>query len=169
MHGGLAQLFVAIVRVFAHNDRIINHDAKRDDQPEQRDHIDRDPPRIHQRNRRGHRRRYARGHPKGRTRIQKEEQQPHHQCEPHQPVINQQVQPPGDRLRPRADQLYRHALGQHHSHIRRDAFDAMLDTDGIPPVRAVNTHRDRGIIPHEIPYLAVGALLDHPCHVPDQQ
>jgi hypothetical protein len=38
--GRLAQVAVAVVGVFAHDDGVVDHDAQRDDQREQRDHVE---------------------------------------------------------------------------------------------------------------------------------
>ena len=106
-HRAFAQGLEPVIGMFPHHDGIIHHDAERDDQPEEGDHVDRNTARIHQRDGRAHRHGYASRHPEGRARIQEEEQQGHDQPEPHQAIIHQQVEPPGDRLGPGADQFDR--------------------------------------------------------------
>ena len=102
----------AVVGMFAHYNGIIHHDPKRDDQRKERDHIDRQPRQIHQRNCSHHRHRYARRDPKCGARIQEQEQQPRHQGQPCKPVFQQDVQTARYCLCARADQINGDPFGQ---------------------------------------------------------
>ena len=148
--GRFAQLAGAGVGVFAHDDGVIHHDAGGDDQRKKRDHVDRQPAQIHQRNRGQHRHRDAGGNPEGGARVQEQKQQDHHKAQAHQPVVQQDVQAAGDRLGPCADQVDRGALGQGLHHLVGDILHHALDLDRIALVGPVDPHRDGRVFAHEI-------------------
>ena len=107
-----AQNAETVVGMFAHYNGIIHHDPQRDDQRKKRDHIDRQPRQIHQRDSSHHRHRYTRRDPKCGARIQEQEQQPRHQGQPCKPVFQQDVQTARYRLCARADQINGDPFGQ---------------------------------------------------------
>ena len=100
------------IRVFAHDNRVIHHDPQGDNQRKKRDHVDRDPHRIHQRDSRQHGDGNPKSDPKGRSRVQKQEQQANHQHQPGQPVIKQDIQTPLDQLCTSVGQRDRHTFRQ---------------------------------------------------------
>jgi hypothetical protein len=109
-HRVLAQRPVSEIGVFAHDDGVVHHDPQRDDQREKRDHVERQPGGIHQRDGRDQRHGDARRDPEGRARVEEQEQQPHHQRQAQQRVVQKDVQTARDRLRPGADQVDGRAL-----------------------------------------------------------
>ena len=97
-HWRFAQATGAEICVFAHHDGVIHHDPQRDNQAKERDHVDRQPADIHQRNGCKHGRRDASGYPECNAGVEEQKQQDHHQPEAHQPVVDQNIEPPGDCL-----------------------------------------------------------------------
>ena len=138
LNGPFTQLAGAEICMFANDDGIIHHDAQRDDQPKERDHVDRQAKRIHQRDGCKHGRWYARSHPERGAQIEEQEQQAQHKAQPHQPVIHQQIEAARDRLGPGADQLHRDALRHRELHLGHNLFDLRLNVDGVPCIRAVH-------------------------------
>ena len=152
--GRLAQTSEPGIGMFAHHDGIVDHDAKGDDQREKRDHVDRDPGRIHQRRCRQQRHGDARRHPERGAGVQEQKKQPHHQCQPQHRVIQQRLEPARDLFGSGADEIDGGPLGQGAGHVAGNLFNLFLDADCISPVRTVNAHRHGRIAPHEIPPLA---------------
>ena len=157
------------IRVFTNHDGVIHHDAQCDDQSKERDHVDRDPKGIHQRDPGQHRHRNARRDPQRNARVQEQEQQQNNQAQTHESVLLENVQTSRDRFGPRADQINRRALGQGGLHLRRHLFDAALDADGVARRRSVHTDCDRRIRAYEIGARAVDAFDSYVSHIADGQ
>jgi hypothetical protein len=102
---------------------------------------------------------------KRRARVQEQEQEPHDEREAHRPVLEQDVEPPGDRLGPRADEVERHARGQPALHLGRDLLDRALDADRVALLGPVDPHGDGGVVAHEVGAFPVHALDPHGRHV----
>ena len=96
--GVFAHVPHAEIGMFAHHNGIIDNNAQGDDQREQRDHVDRDPDRIHQRNRGQHRHRDTKGDPERSARVQKQKQQTNHEHQPRQTIVEQDIQTPLDQF-----------------------------------------------------------------------
>ena len=150
------------IGVFANHNGVIHHDPQRDDQREQRNHVDGDPSHIHHRNRRQHRSRNPRRNPERRAGIQEQKQQQNHQPQPHQPVFQQDVQAAGNHFRARADQVDPDLGRQGQQHLFRDLFHLALNFNRITPGRAVNPHRDCRIIANVIGTVTVHTRHQHP-------
>ena len=167
--GIFAQRPVPVIRVFAHDDRVVDHDPQRDDQREERDHVERQSRRIHQRDGRDQRHGDAGGDPEGRARVQEQEQKPHHKREAHKRVVQKDVEAARDRLGAGPDQVDGSALGKARLELRRDVLDQPLDGDGVPVLGAVDADRNSRILAHEIGAVPVGAAHLDPGDVTDGQ
>ena len=158
-----------MIGVFAHHDGIIHDNAQRYDQPEQRNHVDRQSAQIHQRNRRAHRNGNARRHPECGTRVQEQEQQRHDQPEAHQSVLDQQIESACDRGGAGADQLHAHTRRQARLQLGHNLFDRALDADGVALVGTVHPDRHGRIVAHEKPNLSVDPFGPDRRHIPQKQ
>ena len=78
-HRVFAQMARTEIGMFAHHDRIIHHDPQRQDQREDRDHVQRHARKIHHRQGRSHRGRNPHSDPERCTRIEEQEQQSQYQ------------------------------------------------------------------------------------------
>ena len=157
------------IRVFAHDNGVIDDNAKRDDQREKRYHVDGQPRDIHQSNRAEHGHRNTRRHPERSARVEEQEQQQHHQAEPHSPVIDQNIQPPGDGLRAGADQVDAGARWQRQREVFRDLRHLRLNANCVASVGAIHPHGDRRVIAPEIGALPVSAFNQNGRHIADGQ
>ena len=155
--------------MLANNNRIVHNNAKRDDQRKQRDHIDRQPPCKHQRNRSQHRNRYTRRNPKRRTCIEKQKQQRHHETKPHQAVVEQNVETPRNRLGPCPDKINRNIGGKRRLKRRSNLLDRMLNTNRIPARRAIHPHRNSGVFSYKICLAPKRALDLKARHITNRQ
>ena len=83
----LAQLTGPKIGMFTNNNRVINNDAKRQNEREEGYHIDRQASQKHQRHRRQHRNRDSRSDPNSGSRIQEEKKKYDDQPQSHKPVL----------------------------------------------------------------------------------
>mmetsp|Transcript_18256 Transcript_18256/g.28887 ORF Transcript_18256/g.28887 Transcript_18256/m.28887 type:complete len:220 (+) Transcript_18256:3264-3923(+) len=158
-----------MVGMFAHNNRVIDHDPQRNDQPKKRDHVDRQSAYIHQRDGRHHCHGNACGHPKGRAHVQEQKEQADHQPKTHKPIVDQDIQTARNRLGPGADQLHRHGGWQGCLQRGGNVFDHALNGNGIPLVRAIHADRNSGVVAHEIAAIAVAAQTGDGGHIAHAQ
>ena len=165
----LAQLAGAIVGMFAHHDGVVHDDAQRQDQREQRDHVDRHADRVHHRHRRQQRRRDARRDPDRGAGVQKQEQQAQDQPQPHQRIVQKQRQPGRDLFRPRPNQFHRNPLRQGRRQRVDGRLHVLLHADRVARCAALDGHRDRRVAVDEIGHAPVDARVAHLRHVTDGQ
>ena len=155
------------IRMFAHHDRVVDDDAERDDEREERDHVEGDAGGVHQRERRRHRHRNAGGDPEGGAAVQKQEQKRHDEAEAHQSVFEENVETLRNVLGPPPDEVDPGASGQPRLHLGGDLLDLALDLDSVTPRRPVNPDRHRRVVTDEIGAVAVWASDQYACHIAD--
>ena len=165
----LTIMSVPVIGVLTNHDGVIDHDPQRYDQSEERDHIDREPAQIHQRDCRHHRDGDTRRDPKGGAGIQEQEQQAHDQRQPDQAIVDQQVEAASDCLGPGSDQLDRDGFGQRCLEPGRDLFNCFLNRNRIALGRTIDPDRHGGFLTHKIAALAVAALNFDLGDVPHRQ
>ncbi len=142
---GLSRLIALLVQkigVFAHHNGIVDNDPERQDQRKQGEHIDRQPQRPHHAQRRGNRNRNANGNPKGRSHVEKQEQEGKHDQHAVKCIVPQQKHPAKDEVRAHVIVFYGDIGGQCGFNLSEIVADHSLLADRIALGSAPYLQRD---------------------------
>ncbi|CAI8316904.1 MAG: Uncharacterised protein [Rhodospirillaceae bacterium] len=143
--GGLVALLVQEVRVLPHHNGIIDDDPQRQDQREQREHVDRQAQRPHDPQRRSDRHRNTNSDPERRAHVEEQEQEGEHDQHAVERVIAQQQHPAEDQVGADIVVLDGDVGGKG----RPDLFEVLADhgllADGIALRPAPDLQRDGGL------------------------